>query len=111
MPILAHVKESYKLWHEHLNHLARPTRYTIGTKIDNIFTDLIQLILNAEYLSPVEKYSILKQASNRLDSLKYFMTILWEVKGIKNGPFAQMMDKLVSVGKMLGGWLNKLPQK
>lgn len=91
--------------------MERPTRYSIGTKIDNIFTDLIQLILNAEYLTPMDKYPLLKQASNKLDSLKYFITILWEVKGIKNGPYAQITDKLVNTGKMLGGWLNKLPQK
>ena len=110
LPILTCFKETYKLWHEHFNHLSRPTRYTLGAKIDNLFTDIIQLLLNAGYLKYEEKIPLLKQASNKLDSLKYFLTILWELKGIKNGPFAQITDKLVSGGKMLGGWL-KLPQK
>ncbi|MFH0780187.1 MAG: four helix bundle protein [Parcubacteria group bacterium] len=105
VPILHVFKESYKLWHEQLQHLARPTRYTIGVKIDGLFTDLIQLTLNAEYVKREEKFPVLKQMSEKIDALKYFLTILWELKGIPNGAYAQIADKLANCGRMLGGWL------
>ena len=43
-------------------------------------TDMIDLLLTAEYLRGKEKLPLLQQFSQKLDTLKYFVTILWQVK-------------------------------
>lgn len=96
------------MWHGFLNRLPRTTRYTLGTKIDNIFTDLIATALTAKYARQNEKIIKLKQISENLDHLKYFLTIMWEIKGIDNGKFSALGSHLAVVGKMVGGLLKSI---
>jgi len=107
-PILTYLKEGYKLWHGFLNRLPRATRYTLGAKIDNIFTDTIAIALTTKYLKQEEKVNKLKQISENLDHLKYFLTILWELKGIDNNKFSSLGTQLDSVGKQIGGLLKAI---
>lgn len=93
------------MWHSFLPHLPRLTRYTLGIKIDNLFTALLEITLQAKYAKANEKINLLLEISKRLDNLKYFMTILWEVKGIQNGQYGQIATHLSAIGKMLGGWI------
>jgi len=91
--------------------LPRATRYTLGAKIDNLFTHAISIALTAKYTRQVEKITKLKQISEYLDYLKYFLTILWEIKGIDNKKFAELASKLDFIGKMIGGLIRYLEQK
>ncbi|HAL49769.1 TPA: hypothetical protein DDY56_02400 [Candidatus Uhrbacteria bacterium] len=55
VPIIAKLNEAYKLWHSYLVNLPRITRYTLGEKIDNQFTDCLELALLAGYQSKNKK--------------------------------------------------------
>lgn len=91
-----------------MNRLPRATRYTLGAKIDNIFTDTIAIALTAKYTKQSEKTVKLKQMSENLDYLKYFLTILWEIKGVDNNKFAELGSRLALVGNMMGGLIKSL---
>ncbi|MBI4135576.1 four helix bundle protein [Candidatus Uhrbacteria bacterium] len=80
-------------------------------KIDNFFTDLIAITLTAQYTKRAEKLSLLIQISQRLDYLKYFITILWEAEGIDTTKYTQLAQKLTSIGNMLGRWMQSIPKK
>ena len=95
------------LWHGFLLRLPRPTRYTLGTRIDNLFTGLIEAALLAKYAKRTNKLALLEQISRKLDTLKYFTTLLWQVKGIDHSKYAQLAEKLSGAGKMVGGWIKK----
>lgn len=99
------------MWHNFLPHLPRLTRYTLAIKVDNLFTDLIALTLTAQYAKRAEKSLHLIQMSQRLDYLKYFITILWEAGGMETSQYSQLSQKLVSIGNMLGKWIQSIPQK
>ncbi len=96
------------MWHEFLNRLPRTTRYTVGAKIDALFTDLIAIALTGKYAKREEKLFILKQMSEKLDHLKYFITILWEMKALDVNKYSRLAEKLSTVGRMVGGLMNKL---
>jgi len=81
------------------------TRYTLGIRIDNILTDMIELILTAEYLSKEKKLPQLQEFSKKLDILKYFINILWKMKAIPNNKYIIISDQLGHIGRMLGKWL------
>lgn len=96
------------LWQGFLNRLPRTIRYTIGAKIDILFTDLIAIALTGKYAKREEKLILLKQLSIKLDHLKYFITILWEMKGLDENKYARLATPLASVGKMIGGLTKNL---
>ncbi|OGZ76230.1 MAG: hypothetical protein A3G45_02330 [Candidatus Staskawiczbacteria bacterium RIFCSPLOWO2_12_FULL_37_15] len=98
----------YKLWHEFLPHFPKDSRYTLGTKIDNLFLETTELIIGGSYSDKIEKLISLKKASVKLDLLKFFLQIAWEIKSLDNKKYIKLSEKLNEVGKMLGGWIKSL---
>lgn len=96
--------DTYKLWHGFLPHFPRLSRYTLGAKIDALFTDLIELTLLAGYASRERKAAIVQDASAKLDSLKFFLQLGWELKALDHKKYAALSAPLTEAGRMLGGW-------
>ncbi|MBI5221178.1 MAG: four helix bundle protein [Candidatus Magasanikbacteria bacterium] len=106
LPILMKLNESYKLWHGFLIHLPRLTRFTLGTKIDNLFTDCLELSLLAGYTSKIEKVGTVQKLSTKFDALKFFLKVAWELKALDTNKYTTLSNSLTPIGKMIGGWLN-----
>ncbi len=100
--------DSYKLWHGYLPHIPRLTRYSLGEKINLLFIELIELVLIATYASKEQKSILVQKASVKLDTLKYFLQITWELKAIDSKRFAALSAPISEAGKMLGGWRKQL---
>jgi len=108
LPILQKAICAYKLWHSFLPHLPRLSRYTLGVKIDGLFTEVAELILKAGYSPREQKFEVIKQVSIKFDLLKFFLQIAWEIKVLDNKKYAQLSGLLAEIGRMLGGWLKDL---
>ena len=91
--------------------MARLTRYSLGEKIDLIFIELSELLLIAGYAGRSHKPPVIQKASVKLDVLKFFLQVAWELKSIENKTFANINTKLEEVGKMLGGWQKQLAKE
>lgn len=104
LPVLQKTAEAYKLWHNILPHIQRLTRYSLGEKINLLFIELAELIFTAGFAAKENKAVIIKKASLKLDLLKFFIQIAWELKAIDNKKFAELAAPLIEIGKMLGGW-------
>jgi hypothetical protein len=107
LPIIQHLIAAYRLWHEFLPHLPKDARYTLGAKIDALLIDAIELIFSATYLSREQKLPYLQKATAKLDTAKFFLQILWEVKALDNKKYAALSEKLNEIGRMLGGWMRQ----
>ena len=77
-------------------------------KIDNLFTDILEIALLAKFAKPEEKIIKLAEMDKKLCVLKDFVTTLWEIKAIDEHKYGLLAEKLATVGKMIGGWLNVL---
>lgn len=108
VPIVYKLNEGYKLWHGFLIDLPRLTRYTLGVKIDNIFTDCLELSILAGYTPRGEKLQTVQRLSTKVDALKFFLKLLWEMKALDNKKYTAISRPLAEIGKMVGGWLNSL---
>jgi hypothetical protein len=95
---------TYKLWHEFLPHFTKTSRYTLGIKIDNLFIETIEYIFIASRLAKDQKTPYLQKASAKLDMLKFFLQISWEIKSLDNKKYLLLSEHLNEIGKMLGGW-------
>ena len=101
----------YKIWQAYLPHFPKTSRYTLGEKIDSLFVEIIEYIVIASYLSKQEKLPYLKKGIIKLDVLKFFSQVAWEIKGLDNKKFIELSEKLVEIGKMLGGWKRGIESK
>ncbi len=105
MPIIQRFISVYKLWDELRNDFPKKSRYTIGAKIDKLFLDTIELLFIAGSLNKFQKFPILQKASGKLDLLKFFIQMAWELKIFDNKKYILLSEPLNDIGKMLGGWI------
>jgi len=66
------------------------------------------LVLLAGYASKEQKLAIVQKASGKLDTLKFFLKVAWDVRALDPKKYAAISTPLVEVGRMLGGWLKQL---
>ena len=104
-PIIIHkLVATYKIWHEFLPHFSKTSRYTLGIKIDRLFIETTEYIFIASRMSKDQKLPYLQKASAKLDMLKFFLQISWEIKSLDNKKYIILSEHLDEIGKMLGGW-------
>lgn len=93
--------------------MTKNSRYTIGTRIENKFLDLLEMSYTAYFTEKDKKSEKISECIFILDKLKFLITIAWETKIIGNKQYEEIALKLEEIGRMLGGWKNKVdsPQK
>jgi hypothetical protein len=97
------------LWHFYFQHFAKISRYSLGIKIDNAFLELIELAYFAVYSPKTnELLIIVEQLSKKLDSLKLFLRIAWEIKLLDNKKYSALSIPLAEIGKIIGGWKKQI---
>jgi len=99
---------AYKIWQAYLPHFPKTSRYTLGEKIDSLFVEIIEYIVIASYLSRQKKLPYIKKGIIKLDVLKFFLQVAWEIKVLDNKKFIELSEKLLEIGRMLGGWNKQL---
>ncbi len=110
--VLTRAKSAYHAWHDNLINFKRIDRYTIGLKIDDIFTTLLETIFRATFAcDKFEKLSLVSQAIAKCDLLKFFLQIAWQEEIVDHKTYASLVLLLDDVGRMLGGWKKSLQEK
>jgi len=108
LSLIQKLVQVYKLWHGFLALFPKNSRYTLGAKIDSLFLEVIELIIKASYSSKAEKFISLANGSFKLDLLKFFLQVAWDVKSLDNKKYILLSEKLDEIGKMLGGWIRSI---
>ena len=70
-----------------------------------MFIELLEITFVAKYAKRQDKFMFLEKVSQKLDNLKFFITLLWEAKGLDAGKYGQLSQKLANAGRMCGKWL------
>lgn len=68
------------LWHSFFVYLPRLPRLTLGVRVDNLFTKILEIVLTARYTKREERKKFLDELS----------------------------QKLATAGRMLGKWIQSL---
>lgn len=107
------IKEGYLIWVNIVPHIAKGARYTIGSRIENKFLDLLELSYIAYFIEKDKKEEKITECILVLDTLKFLVSVAWEGKLISNAHCESVALKLEEVGKMFGGWKKNLanPEK
>ena len=102
--ILVRAKESYLIWLGIAPHIPKNARYTIGTRIENKFLDLLDDTYLAYFSHKENRKVRVDSCVLTLDTLKFLISIAWEAKFVSHGQYENISLKLNEVSKMLAGW-------
>lgn len=104
LPVLEIIKKTYILWQNYLPTIPKISRYTLAETIDKYFIQTIESILIASFLEKQEKQPFIRKAIISLDTLKFLLYILWEIKALDMNKYTVLSASLAVAGKQLGGW-------
>jgi len=100
------------MWHKYLVNLKRVDRYTIGTKIDETFLELLEFIFRACFaFDKFEKLAMISSAIGKSDLVKFELQIAWETEVIENKIYGALILHLEHIGRMLIGWKKSVGEK
>jgi len=99
------------LWHETVRRFPKDQRYTLGSKISEVYLELLEAVFLASITSGVAKLPVLQTSSVKLDLLKFFMQVAWESKAIDTPKYSLFSEQLDQIGRMLGGWRRDMAAK
>ncbi len=85
-------------------HIAKGARFTIGSRIENKFLDLLELSYTTYFTQKSDKTEKISECILTLDVLKFLISVAWEGKIISHKHYEVVGLKLDEIGKMLGGW-------
>jgi len=83
-------------------------RHSLGTKIEVLLSDILELVCEAQFSPKEERPSLVSRAIIKNDSLKFMLTVLWELGGLKETHFIELATRFEEIGRMLYGWKQKM---
>ena len=89
-------------------HIPKGQRYTIGTRIENKFLDLLELSYITYFTEKDRKLLKISECVLLLDTLKFLVSVAWEAKVVSHTQYGEMLTRLDEIGKMFGGWKGSL---
>ena len=96
------------MWHLCHTILPKIHRYSLGTKVDTLFIELIESLAVATFLSKEEKIPYLRISMRKLDTLNILLLVLYETQSLDSKKYITISEKINEIGKMLGGWYGQL---
>ena len=101
------ILSAYKEWSNVLKHIPKMKRYSLGVKIDCLFSDLVELVSLAQFSAKENRTAFITRAISKNDCLKFMLYALLELNGIENKHFIRIAPIVEEIGKMLYGWKNQ----
>lgn len=92
-----------------LNRLPRSQKFVLGDRIQNLSSDLLEVLIEAFYESVVAaKQALLRKANIILEKLRHYWRLGHELGYYASGQLGEVSQRLLEIGRMVGGWLNSL---
>ena len=111
IPVVLKLKDTYILWQTYARHFPKTHRYTLGSKIDDLFLTSIEYCFLASYSSLGDKIPLVDKAISRVDLIKLLLQISYEIKALDTKYYIKLGENIYDIGKMLGGWRKQLLNK
>ncbi len=93
------------LIHSDISKMPKLTRYTLGTELLDQNYSIIRLIILALKKSGKSRLLILEKADVELEVLRITLRLISQTRGISERRYIFLSEKLISIGKQLGGFI------
>ncbi len=111
LPVLQKLKAVYILWYGYYQSIPKTHRYSLGTRIDTLFVEIMEAMAIATFLPKTKKRPYVCLAIRKVDTLKILLSVLWETRSLDNKKYTALSAPLEEVGRMLGGWNGQLSKQ
>ncbi len=111
VPIILKTYELYKEIHVLQKTIPKSDRYSLWVKIQNATLDILEGLLQVGYVTPENRTNFLTKISAKVDILRIFIRLAFDVKTINNSKYLHLQECLDEIGRMLGGWLKSTKTK
>jgi hypothetical protein len=111
IPVVLKLKDAYGLWQQYLTHFPKANRFTVGSKIDDAFLAAIEYCFLASYSAPPEKHIFVDRGITQVDMVKLLLQLAWDIKALDTNKYALLSERLIEIGRMLGGWRRQILSK
>lgn len=91
-----------------LNKFPRNQKFSLGDRIQNQLSDLLELYIEAYYLPGGQKKALLFRANISLEKLRHYFRLCYELGLIHSNKYKEFAFQTNEIGKMTGGWLKSL---
>lgn len=106
--VIHKVYEFYAAFYRISFLLPKKDRFSIGLKIEAMAFELLEFLLLAEVESRQVKITALKKADLKLKGIKLMVRLTFEVKAINQSKYIALEERLLEIGRMLGGWIKQV---
>ncbi len=93
-----------------LNKFPRTQKFTLGDRIQNKISDLLEIYILAYYAPKKEKRQLLQKANTDLVIIRHYFRLGYDLGLYPSTKYALFAERLEEIGKMTGGWLKSLPK-
>ena len=108
-PLFQEVYRLYLSWYIRCQKIPKKDRFTIGQKTENMFLEILVLIVTAYHAKDIEyKKQSLSKANTLLECVKITVRLAKDVKALEQRWYIDYQARLQEIGKMLGGWIASL---
>jgi hypothetical protein len=111
IPIINKTSDLYRTFHDYRKIIPKQDRFTIYERSEQLIIDIIESFFEAGYFKGNAKVSVLDKASIRLNTLRFFIRTLKDIKSIDNKKYIILQSMIDEIGRMLGGWIRSLNAK
>ena len=111
IPVVLKLKDAYGIWQQYLTDFPKANRFTLGSKIDDVFLAAIEYCFLASYAAGPEKQIFIDRGITRVDLVKLLLQLAWEIKALDTKKYVHLSERLAETGRMLGGWRRQIISK
>lgn len=105
IPIFKKIYELYKEFYVCLQNFPRQHKYSLGQKLEHSIILTIELLLAVGQLTKHERLLVLKKIRIKIDLMRVFFRMSYEIKAINNKTYLHFQETLDEIGRMIGGWI------
>lgn len=105
-PVIFHkLSQLYLAVHERIERFPKTSRYSLGPRIENTVLEVMELCYLAQGKSGPSQLLILNKVDIKLKVLASHLRIASKTKCISDGGFAELSEKNLEIGRIIGGWI------
>lgn len=102
--------ELYLLFYRYSVYLPKKDRFAAGLRAEQALLDALEFSYSAQIAPARETRDLLVQADRKLKIAQLLIRVLYEVGALDKRKYLELSERLVELGKMVGGWIKYTTQ-
>jgi hypothetical protein len=91
--------------HDIIKQFSKQDRHTLGKRIDDTALEILDMMILANRRSGAARLRVLDKLDRELAREKILLRLTHRAKILKDSPYIALEKILITMGKMLGGWI------